>query len=296
MSGDEYLRNGNKLREYLIEYGDKADCHLLKLFIDDTMTPVRRITRTGSPWRYTDFDCGIHEVPVHPGDDAPLGFCAGATIDHVVSDPMARENTIRTVHIPLLFEALERNPNNARALEYLAKSYEYLMPSAEEGELGALATECLELYQRRFDLPFVCDEEKHFLTMRYLDDARFSGAFKPPELFAQALELAKVSDRAEPAMLVAQIASSVEGFTAGDIYRFARHAADKAHREMQTLDALKYGTSSRTTSIEWKAHRLAAIAASQLSSTSPEMRGVAMDHIQAGIIAGGPPEWFSGLP
>jgi glycosyltransferase involved in cell wall biosynthesis len=296
LSGDEYLRNGDKLREYLIEYGDKADCHLLKLFIDDTMTPVRRITRTGSEWRYQDFDCGIHEVPVHPNENAPLGFCAGATIDHVVSDPLRRLDTIWEKHIPLLKEALDRNPENARALEYLTKSYEYLMPFVEDDERKALATECLDLYQRRFELPFVCDEEKHLFKMRYLDDARFSGVFKPQELLIQAVELAQESDRSEPAMLVAQIASSIDGFKVGDIYRLARRAADKAHSELRTFDELKYGTSPRTTSIEWKAHRLAAIAACQLASSSPEMMNVAKDHVQAGMAAGGPPEWFSDVP
>jgi glycosyltransferase involved in cell wall biosynthesis len=298
LSGDEILQEGQKLRDYLeAERNSDRDLHFIKMFIRDVMTPQPRIFRSGSAWRYYDFDCGIHEVPCFKKPDgtwatqydkAPVGW-SGVVIDHEVADPIRRLESIENEHIPLLHASLERNGKNPRALELLAQSYESLIPYAEDDdERAGFAAICLQLYQRRFELP-MHDVERNVLSARYLDDARLTGIFPPATLLALAEELCKRDPlRPEPAVIRADVATKVDGITAQKVYDYALEAVRVAVNHPNNItDSLPITISSL-----WKAHRIACIAARQLGRKHPEYVETMHKHAQAALEAGGPREIF----
>jgi glycosyltransferase involved in cell wall biosynthesis len=289
LSGDEYLRDGAKLREYLETQRDtNVDCHFIRLALDMGMSMQARVLRTGSKWRYDDFDLGIHEVPVYPGGaDAPKGASPGGYIEHVAADPIARMDNIWEKHIPLLRAALERNPKNERALEFLISSLESFLPHMETDECKDTVEECLELYRQRFELPFVCEEQRRIFVMRMIDTARLGDSFTPEELFIMADKLCQAdASRPEPFFLRAVIASTCPSKLTSDVYSFAREATVVAEK-VRGQGGLT-NSSPLDMSTEWKAHRLAAIAAANLAKKYPENLSLAKDHIAAGLAVGGP--------
>lgn len=301
LNGDEYLRDGEKLREYLEtqrgcrEDGCRVDCHFLRLTLDTGLEFQPRILRVGSLWHYDDFDLGVHEVPVHPdGEEAPRQATYSGFIEHVASDPIARMDNIWESHIPKLRAALERNPKNGRALEFLIQSLEAFFPHMLEYERMETAIECVQFYARRFELPFVCDAQRNFFMMRFIDTARLSDLFDPEELLRMTDELCKHdSERPEPYFLRAVIASTCPTKLTSDVYQFAREAAQVAEK-VRLAGGLK-NSSPLDISVEWKAHRLAAIAAANLAEKYPENLPLAKDHIAAGLAAGGPWMVFKGI-
>lgn len=296
LSGDEFLRDGDKLRAYLeTQRETNIDCHFIRLTLDTGIEWQARILRTGSKWLYDDEDCGVHEVPVYPdGTDAPKSPSTGGYIEHVVANPIARMDNIWENHIPLLEAALERNPENGRALEFLAQSFESFLGYMEEDERKDTAARCLELYHRRFALPFTFPEHKRFLMMRYIDDARLAGTFTPEQLFDMADALVKAdTSRPEAALLRAAIGATCKSMLATDLYKLARHAAEvgEAVRKRGGLN----NSSPFDMSTEWKAHRLAAIAACQLAKKHPEYAPLVREHAKAGASLGGPWAMFKGI-
>jgi glycosyltransferase involved in cell wall biosynthesis len=296
LSGDEYLRDPQKLREYLETQRpgpdgltgtpEKPDIHFIRLVLDSGIEYQPRIFRTGSPWKYDDFGLGVHEVPVHPVKGAPVGAFAGAHIDHDVSDPIGRMDHIWENHIPKLEEAHEKDPKNVRAIEFLAQSYESFLPHMEGDELTQTARRCLDLYHRRFALPFEHPEQKNFFMMRYINDARLSGVFKPEELFIMVDELYKAdSTRPETALLRAVIASTCTTKLASEVYTLAKEAA--AVGEEVRLKGGLNNSAPLDMSTEWKAHRLAAVAAKQLAGKHDEYKTLVREHIKNGLALGG---------
>lgn len=289
LSGDECLVNGAELRNYLETTGDKADCHCLDVHVDgEVVVPRPVITRTGSNFRYEDFDCGVHEI-VHNAVDqrAPVGFCRAAAVRHDTTDPDRKLDSVRDFHVPQLIAALERNPENARALEYLAQSYEYLANhEPDEDDRDRYSREAVRWYGLRLDRPFSCPEEKQVIAARFVDAARVSGQFKPQKLLDMANRLCDEDKvHAEPALLRTIIATTVDGLTVGQIYKFATDAIKRAET---ARTGLLTDSAPRATACEWQAHRFAAIAAMNLSKAHPEMVGVSRDHIVAGLSLGGP--------
>lgn len=291
LSGDEYLRDGEKLREYLTTQLDtNVDCFFVRLLLDDVICPQPRIFRTGGPWQFDDFGLGIHEVPVCPGPPgyrAPVAVVDGGYIEHIVSDPIARMDNIWENHIPQLEAVLEKDPNNARAIEFLTQSYESFIGFSDEDERKELATKCILLYHRRFALPFQSEEERNVYVMRYLDDCRFTDVYSPEELFALVDALCKKEPkRPEIALMRAVVASTCTTMLASEVYRLSVEACRVG--EAARKDGGLNNSSPLTTSTEWKAHRLAAVAAKQLSSKHAEYMPLAREHIAAGLALGGP--------
>jgi len=293
LSGDEMLRDGAKLREYLETQRDtNIDCHFIRLALENGMSYQARILRTGSKWRYEDFDCGVDEVPVYPEDGGVSAAATGGFIEHQVTDPIARMDQIWEVQIPLLRAALERNPNNARALGCLIQKLEAFFPHPvwEEGELEETAAEVVDLYRRRFELPFTYQEERALFMLHFIDTAAVSGMFTLAELFDMTDALCKSDPtRPEPFLMRAEFASKIEGSKVVDVYQFARDAAEVAEK-VRAAGGLK-NSSPWDMSTEWRAHRLAAIAASNIAKKYPDNKEQAQlvkDHISAGLSVGGP--------
>lgn len=292
LSGDEYIRDGEKLRVYLEnQRATDIGIHFIRLILDSGLEYQARIFRTGSPWRYDDFGLGIHEVPVWTGGEpsGPISAFAGAHIDHDVSDPIARMDNIWENHIPMLWAVTEKDPTNGRAWEYLAQSYEAFLPHMEEEERKQTAAMCMNIYHKRFELPFDTKEQKNFLMMRYVDDARLTDVLAPEEQFVIADTLYKSDPtRPETALLRAVIASTCTTKLASDVYNLAVEAA-KVGEEVRLKGGLN-NSAPLDMATEWKAHRLAAVAAKQLSSKHAEYIPLVRDHIKNGMALGGP--WF----
>lgn len=292
LSGDEILKDGAKLREYLeTQRNTNVDCFFIKLFLDEAMNPAPRIFRTGSPWHYDDFDCGVHEVPVHTGANPPTMLVPDdCRIEHQVSDVAKRLDTIEQSHIPMLEAALVRNPDNARAYDCLTQSYESLMPYVDEVERKEFAEICTDLYHRRFQLPFSCDEEKRIFQMRYIDTVRFTDRYSNDELFALSDALYKADPkRPESALMRADFATRKTG-SVSDVYKYALDAITA------TENSHNLGNSSPVMlSCAWKAHRIAAIAAKQLSTKHAEYIPLMREHITAGMSCGGAWAFFKDI-
>ena len=303
MSSDEFLRDGEGLRAFLETQRDtggdapedaRVDCFHVKLALDDGLSYQGRIIRTGSAWRYADFDLGIHEVPVHPEENALVRAALGGYIEHIVGDPIARMDNIWENHIPLLRAALERNPMNGRAIEFLIQSLEAFFPHMEDDERDATALECVDLYRRRFELPFIAPEQQRFFLMRMIDTARIGNVLEPIELFQMTDALCKAdADRPESFFLRAVIASTCPDKRATEVYELARDAAAVAER-VRLAGGLR-NSSPLDMSTEWKAHRLAAIAAANLAKVDDSGLKIAREHIAAGLFVGGPWMLFKGI-
>lgn len=298
LSGDEYVRDGEKLREYLETQRDTdTDAIFLNLALDDGMSRQARVLRTGSAWRYDDFDLGIHEVPVHPDPKAKVALSTGGYIEHIASNPIDRMNNIWENHIPMLRQALERNPKNGRALEFLIQSLEAFIPhpnADDPDEPKRLATECVELYTRRFELPFSTEGQRRYFVMRFIDTARIAEFYPPEILLGMANELCKADgNRPEAFFLRAAIGATVPGKKTHEIYELAKEAATVA--EKVRLGGGLNDSSPLDMSTEWKAHRLAAIAAAHLAKKHPENLPLVRDHIAAGLSVGGPWMMFKGI-
>jgi len=290
LSGDEYLVGGAELRRHLEAFGSKADCHALRVEIEKKLPWQGRITKTGSAWRYADDDCGIDEVPTWKGEGPGVVFpFLGARIEHRESDPQKRMETVRDVHIPLLEAALERNPENARALELLAEKHIYLANWSEpaEGDKDHEIELAAEYLRIRMLLPFENQDQQKFLAYRWLHCEMLIKRRPMEQLLNSARELLKHDpERPETALLVAQIAAKVDGLRVGDVYRAAHHAAQVG----KNFRMRGYINSAAPTDLtcEWRAHQLAAIAADQLGDSVPEAKEIARQHAEEAIKADGP--------
>jgi hypothetical protein len=219
-----------------------------------------------------------------------MANAAGVSIEHIVSDPEARYNNIWEQHIPLLQKALEKNPNDERALIFLAQSYESLMPGFDEEERKDYAAEAMRLRQRRLALPSGTKVERNYVMMHMLDDARMTGLFRDSELFAWADTLCAADPhRPETALLRAELSATVVPLQ--KVYEYAAHAA-KVAAAAKNID----NSTPVDSAIEWKAHRFAAVAAKQLAKKYPDDYGpLVREHVQAGLRSGGAWAFFKPL-
>jgi len=281
LSGDESLREGEKLRTHLEAHRDsKVDCHFVRVNVDDTTLFSQRVLRTGSAWRYEEV---VHELARNRVDaEAPFTGVPDVTIEHVVSDPEARLANVEERHIPLLKRLLEDEPENERALYFLAQSYGSLIPYMRPGEKITYAMEAMSLYLRRLMIQSGTDVERHCVQMYYLDLARLTNVYTNEELFSRVAGLsASDPTRPETALLLAEIAKKGP---AQRVYDLAVRAADIAAQAKTAIN----NSSPVSTSCEWKAHHLAAIAARQLATRSPDKYGpLVKHHVDAGLAAGG---------
>lgn len=285
LSGDEYLRDGEKLRAHLEQHRDtNVDCHFVRVNIDETTLLSPRVLRTGSAWRYEEI---VHEVPCNRKDvAAPVAGAPGVSIEHVVSNPEARFESIEARHIPLLTRLLQDEPENPRALFFLAQSYRALTQFMEPAEKLSYSLEAMGMYLRRLKLPVVHEAERRYIEMCYLDVANQTGVYTDEEMIQRAAVLSAADEtRPEPALLLAEV--SKRRRTMQQVYELAVRAATIAENASAVID-----DSPVTTSCGWRAHHLAAIAARQLSTRFPEKYGeqfgpLVKKHIDAGLAAGG---------
>jgi glycosyltransferase involved in cell wall biosynthesis len=299
LSGDEYLRDGAKLREHLEQHRDSdVDCHWLKLVIDGARNFQARVLRTGSAWRYeSDLPMGLHEFPANREDPGAKSVgVPGAYIDHVVSDEGARLDNIWERHIPLLRQKLEEDPCNERALTFLAQSYRALFHFFDDQEKVRYAFEMMGLYLRRLALPTGIEAERNYIRLQFIDAAQYTSVYTAAELLRRAQELAADDPtRPEVALLCARLSMSV--LPSGQVYALAAHAAKVAEASDGVDNSL-----SMSTDIAWKAHHLAAAVAKQISRKRPgEMiddrtyAELMREHVSAGMRAGGEWETFKNI-
>lgn len=296
LSGDEFVYEGKALRDHLEEYRTSdADCHFVKLVLDDTQFFTPRVFRVGSGWRYEGL---VHEVPYNRQNPDAVKVAVKTTfIDHVVSDQERRLSNIWETHIPMLKAALEENQKDVRALIFLAQSYEALMPYMEPEERSTYAMEAMSLYLRRLDLPFDVDAEKNWALSRYLDCARQTQVYTPEEFYSRCEALRQSDpDRPEVALLLVHAAMKIYPTTR--VYELALDAV-----RVGTALGDKVNTAPVSLSVAWKAHLIAAKAAQQLASKFPDLDtggGVTYadrmrEHVSEGIRLGGHPSYFESL-
>jgi glycosyltransferase involved in cell wall biosynthesis len=294
LSADEFLQEGEDLRAYLAAHlGDAVDLFKLRLFIDETTFFTPRVFRTGSAWKYVG---AVHECPMHPDALAPVSAIPNAWIEHHVSDPERRYANIWENHIPLLRAQLEENPEDARALVFLAQSYAALFPMFQPGERITFAMEAMSLYLRRLALPVDTDAERNYLRYLYLDAARYTGVYSEAEAFARCEELFKV-DPHRPEVALLRVHAGARLFPATTIFNLACESAKVAHEAKEIQN-----DSPVSTSCEWMSHLLAASAAITIWRKHQDahidgrtLDVVIRDHAEAGLAADGPPEAFGSL-
>lgn len=292
LSGDEFLRGGNELRAYLeAQRASGVDLHAVKLTLDDLAMFAPRVFRAGSTWHYEGL---VHEVPVNRADPgAKLGVApAPCLIEHVVADAGKRLETVREVHVPLLQKILEEDPVNERALIFLAQSYEALFPLMTDAEKLMYSLESMGLLIRRLAVKTGNEAERNWCKLQYLDFAKGTGVYSDKEVYDRATQLFQESPRPEVALLAAW--SSLKVVPARKVHELASFAAQLA-ATYQPDD-----TTPQSTSVGWRAHYLAAVAANQLakSGATPGPRdGVSwadavQEHTREGVKAGGLRETF----
>lgn len=294
LSADEHLRNGEALRKHLEEHRDtNVDCHFLKLVIDETRMYTPRVFRTGSDWRYEGL---VHEVPFNRKNvDAPKVGVPGTFIEHTISDYERRFSNIWERHIPLLQSMLDENPQDERALIFLAQAYETLFPMMEAHERLKYGMEAVSLYMQRLAIPTGIEVERNWVRFHLLDCARMVGLYTEKELLDRALQLQQDDpQRPETALLVARSAMRV--WPMPKIYEAAARAAHVAEAADQAMDS----SAPVSTSCAWQAHHLAAGVARQLAAKFPDADtgdGITWSdrvrqHVARGVAAGGQWELF----
>lgn len=304
LSGDEYLRDGGKLREHLEQHRDgDIDCHWVQLLLEEDRSYQARVLRTGSKWRYaSDLPMGLHEVPVNREQpEAKAVGVPGAHIEHTVADQEARLSNIWEQHIPLLRAHLEDNPEDERALTFLAQSYRALHPYFSERERVHYAFEQVALYLRRLAIPTGHEIERNYIRLQLLDAAKETSLYTSTELLHRAQELAADDPtRPEVALMVARFAMPV--LPATKVYELAAHAARVAEAAGSIDNSL-----SVPTNIGWKSHHLAAGIARQLSRRRPDEKvklgddpektyhELMREHVSAGMRCGGSWEVFKSI-
>lgn len=301
LSADEYVRNGERLREQLeAQRESDVDLFRVRVVIDDDTTMMRPIVfRTGSVWRYVDADCGVHEFPAHPDPQAKIVDLDGVHIDHVVSDPERRVATVWEVHVPLLKEALARNPDNARALTFLVQSYGELLGYSgfDEEERVDIALQASWLCDRRLQLPGH-PVELNYIRYCRLKMAYLGGFFDSDRDALAATEALKEADpeRPEIAFMRLELLLKVQGVTANQVFEAALEAA----RVAQLARGINNSSPVRQ-SLVWRSFRTAAVAARQLMQGHPDeaarevWRSRCAMALEAGRAAGGPEQAFEGI-
>ena len=288
LSGDEFLRDGPKLREQLEESRDsKTDCFAVRVAVDDSSTYSPRVFRTGSAWQYRGV---IHEFPAHPDKAASIEAIKDSWIEHIVSDPEKRLSNIWENHIPLLQSLIEKDPNDARSLIFLAQSYEALFAGFSPEEKIQYAKEAMNLYARRLALPCETEAERNYIMLRYLDVSREVGVYTNEEMFKLASALReKDPSRPETAFLCADAAMRVRSLP--EVYALFCNAAIVAEQATQI-----FNSSPISVSFKWKSHYYAAVAAKQIAEKKPSMieetsgktyAVLVRDHIASGLATGG---------
>jgi glycosyltransferase involved in cell wall biosynthesis len=302
LSGDEYLREGQKLRQVLEEWRDKPEgLFRLRVSIDGAEALQPRVFRASSPWHYEDGDLGVDEYPAHPNADEPQVALLTPWIEHSVSDRERRLRTIAEVHIPLIEEALERDPYNARALVFLAQKYEALFGRMQPWELTKYAMEAMSLYARRLALESGTQEERDYCRYRYLDLGILVGVFMPKEALERAGELKRAdSKRPEPALLCAIAAAQISQLPIRKVYELAVEAARVAEEAKSCA-----WTTPVNAGCLGRAHSLAATLSLELLrrlepgsralQAGENIAALVRHHVEKALDAGAPLEELQGL-
>jgi len=245
LSGDEYLRNGDRLRAALEERREARRCKITgnlcgtDTWVADDCCPcdscqkwlaesTDRVARTVDLFWLSVIVNGmasapqprvfrtdsawryrdeVHEFPTHPDEKALQVNLPDVIIEHNASDHEGRLSNIWDNHIPVLKAMLQRDPKYPRALIFLAQSYVSLLPFMEEHEQLMYALEIMGLYIRRLALPFPAETERLHVEIQYLDTATRVGVYTKAEMYLRARALAEAAPRVpELALLRAEAA------------------------------------------------------------------------------------------
>ena len=261
LSGDEVLSGGVQLRAFLEEKRgdgctDAEDAYLVRMFLDESEWDAARVVPVGCGWVYESIG-GVHEYLAHyevdgvvevPRERAP----DAVSIRHEASDPERRFWSIVEHQIPALSAALVEDPDDSRALLFLAQATEACFPALEGGELLSRRMEVMSFYLRRMQLRGD-EEEVRYARARYLEVARQTGIYTPEEVLARFQEACELDpDRAENHLFRA----------------FSAHEANRSRGEVRALalEAARVAEGAqgrrsrfpRNTSCLWRALVLAA--------------------------------------
>ena len=134
LDADDVLINGPRLREFLTSVrGHATDGgYFLPLAVTGCVFSSARVTRLSARWRFSG---AVHELILPPGQDsypADIRLISGVRIDHFPDDVGDAKTAARwNRDVKLLRGELERDPKNARAAFYLARTLSDLQLYAE---------------------------------------------------------------------------------------------------------------------------------------------------------------------
>lgn len=296
LSGDEYLVGGAALRTHLEKHRDSdVDLHMVRVQVGPVSSYQPRVFRTGSGWRYEGV---VHETPYNRVNGRlSIVFVDDVSIEHVVSDPDQRYQNIYEKHVPLLREAVYNNQKDARSWLFLSQSCECLLSTGalDVEEQVNFCNEAIYALSRYFTLDDRPDSElnepelaeRHYSQMKYYSLMYASG--QPPEaLYPLVSDLAeRDSVRPETAFLRAEIAREMKSFPIAEVYKLYCKAIDSARMARSV-----FNTSPVDNSIEWKCHWRAVVLLKEFAKKHSGATTDVTTHIEAGRLAGGPPEIF----
>lgn len=246
--------------------------------------------------------CGVggpESPPQFTPSQAKVAGIPDARIDHLVADPMRRLEAVWNHHVPVLRRWLQDEPNNARALVFLAQSYARWLPGLEPHERIQYAMEAMGLYLRRMAIPGGLAIERNNALLGFLNLARQVGVFTAREIYDRYEGLFQADPRrADVALQCAEAAKSA--LPLPKVYECYRRAAVVAQEA--TMD----DSVPASTAVGWQAHYMAAVAARQLAGKFPDEVLAVVDthnvttswetrvreHITQGLGAGGTWEVF----
>jgi len=128
LDADDALVGAKRLREFLASVKNLQDeGYFLKLAVTGCVFNTCRLFRSKARWRYQG---AVHELLLPPGQDSYPGnirTVSGVRIDHFPSEIGNKKTTARWERdVALLQEELRRDPKNARAAFYLARTLQDL--------------------------------------------------------------------------------------------------------------------------------------------------------------------------
>lgn len=122
LDGDETLRGGKALWQHLAQ-ARAASGMMVDIEYGQTRFASPRLCRTGTGWRWVG---EVHELLSHPSQH-PAHAPQGVSIFHDLSgDSTRRARRMREFDLPTLQRIVQERPDDARAVFYLAQTYEGL--------------------------------------------------------------------------------------------------------------------------------------------------------------------------
>lgn len=300
LSGDEVLRGGIALREFLEPLRDSdVPAVDVRIRAQDSEWAYPRITRLDAPIRY---DGRLHESPVLVGQvgdhevmtvlppDLPIAP-ADVVIEHRVADAEARAETVYAQHVPILRQMLEADPMQRGALLMLGQSLVDALQLLDPETRKTIAAEAASYFLRHQSCDGVSPDEHLYSRLRYLMLAMEAGLLTPHELAPRLDAICEEAPHmAEAFLLRATNRGNLPGLV--PVIEAASKAADVAARVAKE----RPGRFPRNVKCELKACLLAAMAAQRAARHDRKYAPVTKEWLDRASSLSGVPVQFAEDP